>query len=175
MHPVMPSCVPAGLLACWRPACLGHPLALFAIRQVALSTKLNMSFVLDADGGMHYVSKLPMVGPLRIRAVDGACLELSMLGTKMRYSVRWVGGVWAHHLPPQAAAWSEISHAPSTHLVHATSRYRTDALEMIQVNTTGKTTTTATITQRYDAARDRIVSENDSVEGFYMRTFRRVS
>ena len=32
----------------------------------------------------------------------------------------------------------------------------------------------ATITQKYDAERDLIVSENDSVEGFYIRTFKRV-
>lgn len=45
---------------------------------------------------------------------------------------------------------------------------------MVQVNTTGKKTTTATITQRYDPTRDRLICENDSIEGFYTRTFKRV-
>ena len=48
------------------------------------------------------------------------------------------------------------------------------AIEMHQRTTRGKTTTEATITQRYDPTLDRIVSENDSVEGFYTRTFKRV-
>ena len=30
------------------------------------------------------------------------------------------------------------------------------------------------ITQRYDAVNDKIISENDSPEGFYTRTFKRV-
>ena len=37
----------------------------------------------------------------------------------------------------------------------------------------GKTVTTAKITQRYDPAADKIYSENDSIEGFYVRTFKR--
>jgi hypothetical protein len=37
----------------------------------------------------------------------------------------------------------------------------------------GKTVTTAKITQRYDPATDKIYSENDSIEGFYVRTFKR--
>ena len=47
------------------------------------------------------------------------------------------------------------------------------ALVMLQETTSGGKTTKATITQRYDAAQDRIISENDSVEGFYTRTFKR--
>ena len=37
----------------------------------------------------------------------------------------------------------------------------------------GKTVTTAKITQRYDPDTDKIYSENDSIEGFYVRTFKR--
>eukprot|EP00900_Chrysochromulina_parva_P026250 jgi/Chrpa1/8259/Chrysochromulina_OHIO_Genome00015308-RA len=37
----------------------------------------------------------------------------------------------------------------------------------------GKAVTTAKITQRYDPATDKIYSENDSIEGFYVRTFKR--
>ena len=38
----------------------------------------------------------------------------------------------------------------------------------------GEETSRATITHKYDRARDLIISENDSVEGSYVRTFKRV-
>jgi len=47
-------------------------------------------------------------------------------------------------------------------------------LVMYQENVSGGKINKATITQKYDAERDLIVSENDSVEGFYIRTFKRV-
>jgi hypothetical protein len=48
------------------------------------------------------------------------------------------------------------------------------AIVMHQRTTSGGKTTEAFITQRYDPQLDRIISENDSVEGFYTRTFKRV-
>lgn len=112
------------------------------IRKVALSTKLNMTFEIDADGEtMVYSSKVPLQGEVRIKCVDGAGLEMSMMGTKMSYHMKWVGE---------------------------------GDLEMLQENISGHKKTSATITQKYDAANDKLISENSSVEGFYTRTFKRV-
>lgn len=54
-----------------------------------------------------------------------------------------------------------------------TAQWVDGALALHQETRTGQTTTTATITQRYDAKSDTIISENESIEGFYTRTFAR--
>jgi len=110
------------------------------IRKVALSTKLNMQFEMDQDGDMLYLSTVPMAGQLRIKCVDGAGLDMTMMGTHMSYHMKWTAA---------------------------------GDLEMLQENTSGKNTTTSTITQKYDAVNDKIISENESKEGFYTRTFKR--
>jgi len=60
-----------------------------------------------------------------------------------------------------------------THMVYRVRWVAGGILEMLQENTSGTKRTTSTIRQRYDAQRDCIVSENDSIEGFYTRTFKR--
>lgn len=62
-----------------------------------------MAFELDAAGDMYYVSKVPMAGPMRIKAVDGAGMELSVLGTKMVYTMRWAGGGITPRITPSLA------------------------------------------------------------------------
>jgi len=111
------------------------------VRKVALSTKLNMAFSVDQDGDMLYSSKVPVQGEQRLKCVDGASLEVKMLGTRMVMVAGWDG----------------------------------DALVMEQTTYSGsKVASTSKITQRYDAASDKMISENDSPEGFYTRTFKRV-
>ena len=92
-------------------------------------------------GDMLYSSKVPVQGEQRLKCVDGATLELKMLGTRMVLSMHWEGG---------------------------------SALVMDQTSYSGsKIASQSKITQRYDAASDKIISENDSPGGFYTRTFRR--
>ena len=112
----------------------------WAIRKVALGAKLNMTFSVDDDGDLLYTSKVPVQGEQRLKCINGASLDVKLLGTRMTMAVHWADG----------------------------------ALVMSQRTVSGGKETCATITQRYDAARDRIISENESVEGFYTRTFRRV-
>ena len=145
------------------------------IRKVALSTKLNMTFEIDADGEtMVYSSKVPLQGEVRIKCVDGAGLEMSMMGTKMSYHMKWVGE-GEHAAAACCPCWMLLPCKCLQMLKPQSSLSRPPGdLEMLQENISGHKKTSATITQKYDAANDKLISENSSVEGFYTRTFKRV-
>ena len=40
---------------------------------------------------MHYSSKVPVQGEQKLKCVDGASLELKMLGTRMVLAMHWEG------------------------------------------------------------------------------------
>ena len=105
-----------------------------------MGTRLNMTFAIDADGDLLYSSKVPVQGEQRLKCVDGASVEIRLLGARMLLQATWVGE---------------------------------GALALAQTTTSGKKTTTSTITLKYDELNDKIVSENDSAEGFYLRVFKR--
>ena len=114
----------------------------WAARKLMVAVRMGCAFSEDDDGALVFVSRVPGATSA-VRCVDGACMEVAMLGTRMVYVVRWVEG-------GQALAMELTTHRK------------------------GHPPTTATITQRYDAATDRIHSHNESVEGSYVRTLRRV-
>jgi len=110
------------------------------VRKVAVSTKLNMTFSIDRDGDIEYFTKVPPNTVQRLKCVNGASIELKLLGTRMLMSAKWSAE---------------------------------GSLVIEQATTSGSKTTRATITLKYQPQTDTLLSENDSVEGFYTRTFAR--
>ena len=118
------------------------------IRKLALSVRLNMTFTIDEEGDLLYTSVGPGQGKQQIKCVNGASLTMQAIGAKIVLTMQWVPAVGA---------------VGGSHLV----------LEQVTY-CNGIESSRSTITKKYDRSTDLIISENKSVEGSYVRTFKRV-
>ncbi|KOO26851.1 hypothetical protein Ctob_010857 [Chrysochromulina tobinii] len=118
------------------------------IRKLALSVRLNMTFTIDEEGDLLYTSVVPGQGKQQIKCVNGASLTVQAIGAKIVLTMQWVPAVGA---------------VGGSHLV----------LEQVTY-CNGIESSRSTITKKYDRSTDLIISENKSVEGSYVRTFKRV-
>ena len=79
-----------------------------------------MEFLVDDDGDMVYTSKVPIQGTIRIKCLDGGGLDLSMLGTKMSYHMKWVNDGTQHSVRNNSAR--EHSDVPARTIWRACAR-----------------------------------------------------
>ena len=107
-----------------------------------------MTFTIDEEGDLLYTSVVPGQGKQQIKCVNGASLTVQAIGAKIVLTMRWVPAVGA---------------VGGSHLV----------LEQVTY-CNGLESSRSTITKKYDRSTDLIISDNESVEGSYVRTFKRV-
>lgn len=67
---------------------------MWAARKLVTTLRMNMSFEVDEDGDLLFTSKVPGA-KTTLKCVDGARVEISMLGAHMTYDVSWAddGGI----------------------------------------------------------------------------------
>ena len=60
----------------------------WATRKIVTNLKLNMRFTIDEEGDMHFTSQVPG-STTALKLVDGAEVEVCLLGTRMVYTISW--------------------------------------------------------------------------------------